>query len=299
MRVLISGARGLIGSALAARLQKESHEVVRLVRTKKGDDLVSILWNPEGGVVDKSSLIGFDTVIHLAGENIAARRWSKEQKARIKDSRVKGTRLLSRALAQLEKPPRTFICASATGFYGDRGDEILTETSAPGEGFLAEVCREWEEAAAPAAEKGIRVVNLRTGVVLSNEGGALEKMIAPIKLGLGGKLGSGRQYMSWITLEDEINAISHILTHEQIAGPVNLVSPHPVTNTEFTEKVANFLHRRAFLPVPAFILRLAAGEMADALVLASTRVQPAKLLESGYNFKHPDLDTALPEVLNP
>jgi len=297
MRVLISGARGLIGSALAAHLQKESHEVVRLVRTKKGDDLVSILWNPEGGAVDKSSLAGFDAVIHLAGENIAARRWSKEQKTRIKDSRVKSTRLLSRALAQLDTPPQTFICASAIGYYGDRGDEILTETSPPGEGFLAEVCRLWEEATTPAAERGVRVVNLRTGVVLSNKGGALEKMITPIKLGLGGKLGGGRQYMSWITLKDEIGAVYHILTHEQITGPVNLVSPHPVTNAEFTGKVAAFLHRRAFIPVPAFIIRLAAGEMADALVLASARVEPAKLLKTGYNFKHPHLDAALPEIL--
>ena len=299
MRVLISGARGLIGSALTARLQNESHEVVRLVRTKKGDDLVSILWNPESGAVDKSSLEGFDTVIHLAGENIGARRWSREHKARIRESRTDSTRLLSRTLAGLEKPPRTFICASAIGYYGNRGDEILTETSPPGEGFLAEVCRDWEDAAAPAAEKDIRVVNLRTGVVLANEGGALEKMVKPIKLGLGGKLGSGRQYMSWITLEDEIGAIIHILNHEQIAGPVNLVSPHPVTNAEFTDQAAKFLNRRAFLPVPAFILRLVAGEMADALVLASVRVQPVRLLESGFNFKYPDLETALPVLLNP
>ncbi|MBN1212146.1 MAG: TIGR01777 family oxidoreductase [candidate division Zixibacteria bacterium] len=299
MRVLLSGARGLIGSALAAHLQNESHEVVRLVRTKKGNDLVSILWNPEGGAIDKTSLAGFDAVIHLAGENIAARRWSPEQKARIRDSRVNNTRLLSRTLAQLENPPRTLICASAIGFYGDRGNEILTETSPPGDGFLAEVCREWEEATAPAADKGIRVVNLRTGVVFASEGGALEKMIKPIRLGLGGKLGSGRQYLSWITLEDEIGAIDHLLSREQITGPVNLVSPQPVTNAEFTRKVAAFLNRRAFIPLPAFILRLAAGEMADALVLASERVQPAVLLSTDYQFKHPDLETALPAVLTP
>jgi uncharacterized protein (TIGR01777 family) len=299
MQILLSGAGGLIGSALAAHLQNELHEVVRLVRTKRGGDLVSILWNPESGGVDENSLAGFDAVIHLAGENIAARRWSKAQKARIKDSRVIGTRLLSRTLARLPRPPQTFICASATGYYGDRADEILTENSPPGEGFLAEVCREWEAATAPAADADIRVVNLRTGVVFSNEGGALEKMIAPIRLGLGGKLGSGRQYISWITLADEIGAIGHILDREDIAGPVNLVSPHPVTNAEFTKKVASYLHRRAFIPVPAFMIRLVAGEMADALVLASTRVRPAKLLETGYRFQHPDLDTALPEILTP
>lgn len=297
MRVLISGAGGLIGTALTTVFEKEGFTVIRLVRTKRGDDLTSVLWYPETGVIDSPSLEKLDVVVHLAGENIASRRWNNRQKARIKDSRVKGTRLLSHALAQLEKPPQTYICASATGYYGDRGDEILDETSSPGQGFLAEVCRLWEDACQPAVERGIRVVKLRTGVVLSRYGGALGKMLIPIKLGVGGRLGSGRQYISWIRLEDLTAAVLHIVTHANISGPVNLVSPQPVTNIELTQKAARLLNRPAFFPVPAFVLRLVAGEMADPLLLASARVHPARLLETGFKFQYPTLDEALPELL--
>ncbi|MFZ5980523.1 MAG: TIGR01777 family oxidoreductase [Candidatus Zixiibacteriota bacterium] len=297
MKILISGASGLIGSALTKKLHGEKHAVVRLVRSEQTDSTGRIAWRPEKGALDPAALERFDAVINLAGENIAARRWNKKQKARIEQSRVAGTQLLARTLASLQSPPEVFISASAVGIYGDRGDEPLDETSPPGESFLAEVCKKWENATIVAREKGIRVVNLRIGTVLAAEGGALPKMITPFKLGLGGKFGSGRQYMSWIALEDLIEAVVYIINKRTISGPVNLVSPDPVTNAEFTKILARKLHRPAFFTVPAFVLKLAAGEMAGPLLLASARVNPTVLIKSGFKFNFPDLRAALAQLL--
>jgi hypothetical protein len=240
---------------------------------------------------------GFDAVIHLAGESIAS-RWTESKKKAIRDSRVLGTRHLAEALARAASPPRVLISASAIGFYGDRDDEILREdSSSGGRGFLPEVCREWEAAAGPAVQAGIRTAFLRTGIVLSADGGALKQMLPPFRMGLGGKIGSGRQWMSWIDLCDEIGAIRHILTNESLRGPVNSVSPHPVTNAEFTKTMASVLSRPAIFPMPAFAARLVFGQMGDELLLGSQRVEPAKLLASGYAFQKPDLRLALSEIL--
>jgi len=297
MKILISGASGLIGAALVKKLQSAQHTVARLVRCASSSDPDRIAWQPDKGLIEDAAFEGFDAVIHLAGENIAARRWSEKQKTRIENSRVEGTQLLARALSSVRNPPAVFICASAIGIYGNRNDEELDENSLPGEGFLAEVCKKWEAAAATVKDRNVRVVNLRFGVVLAAEGGALPKMITPMKFGLGGKLGSGRQYMSWITLDDLVDAVVHILSDKKISGPVNMVAPTPVTNAEFTKILARRLRRPAFFTVPAFVLRLAAGEMAGPLLLASARVKPAKLTESGFNFRHPDLPTALAHIL--
>jgi uncharacterized protein (TIGR01777 family) len=249
------------------------------------------------GIDDVSGLEGADALVHLAGENIAEGRWTDEKKARIRESRVVGTRVLSEALARLQRPPKSLLCASAIGFYGDRGGEMLTEESAPGVGFLPEVCREWEAAAGPAIERGIRVVFLRFGVILSAEGGALDKMLTPFKMGVGGKIGSGKQFMSWITLDDTIGVIKHALVNETLSGPVNVVAPTPVTNGEFTRTIGRVLSLPTIFFVPAFAARLAFGEMADAALLASERVEPARLKQSGYVFQHPELDGALRHLL--
>jgi uncharacterized protein (TIGR01777 family) len=241
-------------------------------------------------------LQGVDAVVHLAGESIA-QRWTPESKARILQSRTSGTRLLSESFARLTPPPRVFICASAIGYYGNRGDEVLTEQSPPGSGFLAEVCREWEAACEPAVRGGIRVVNLRTGMVLSAAGGVLPRMLFPFRVGLGGKIGSGRQYMSWIALDDLVGVIIHALTCDRLAGPVNAVAPNPVTNLEFTRTSGRVLRRPTFLAVPAWAARLAFGEMADALLLASARVTPARLAASGFVFRYAELESALRHVL--
>ncbi|HEX8140180.1 MAG TPA: TIGR01777 family oxidoreductase [Pyrinomonadaceae bacterium] len=297
MKILVTGASGLVGSALVPYLTSKGHEVVRLVRSRPKSGTAEIEWNPESGVADPSRLEGFDAVVHLAGENISEGRWTDEKKRRIRESRVKGTRVLAENLAQLAQPPRTLASASAIGFYGNRGDELLNEQSASGQDFLAEVCREWELATRPAAERGIRVANLRFGVILSREGGALAKMLTPFKLGVGGRVGSGRQYMSWITLDDTVGSIYHALTHEDVRGPVNVVAPRPVTNEEFTKTLGQVLSRPTLLPAPAFALRLAFGEMADALLLSSARVEPARLKETGYTFQHPELEGALKSLL--
>jgi uncharacterized protein (TIGR01777 family) len=296
MRVLISGSSGLVGSALIPSLVQGGHTVVRLARSGTGGT-DRILWNPAAKEIAPASIKGFDAVVHLAGENIAGARWTEERKRKIRDSRTPPTRLLSGALARLEQPPRVLICASAIGYYGNRGSEILNEQSKAGTGFLAEVCREWEDATSPAVEKGIRVVHLRIGLVLSPKGGALAKMLPPFQLGLGGPLGDGSQFMSWIAIDDLVGAIQHLLTAETLNGPVLAVSPNPVTNREFTKTLGHVLSRPAFIPVPAFALRLAFGEMADALLLASTRARPERLLESGYQFLFPELEAALRHVL--
>ncbi|HEX7998469.1 MAG TPA: TIGR01777 family oxidoreductase [Pyrinomonadaceae bacterium] len=298
MKILVTGASGLVGTALLPALKAAGHEVYRLVRSAADRAANGINWNPSEGTIDAASLEGMEAAIHLAGENIAEGRWTDEKKRRIRESRVKGTRLLSETLAGLEQKPHTLLSASATGFYGDRGDELLTEQSASGKDFLAEVCREWELATQPAAQSGMRVVNLRFGVILSAEGGALKKMLTPFKLGVGGKIGSGRQYMSWIGIDDAVGAILFALETETLRGPVNVVSPQPVTNLEFTKTLGRVLSRPTIFSVPEFAARLAFGEVADALLLSSTRVVPLRLKEAGYQFKYPELELVMHHIVS-
>jgi uncharacterized protein len=295
MKILISGSTGLVGSALVPCLSAGGHQVVRVVRVPSGNN--EVFWDPSRGEIDLTKLEGFDAVVHLAGENIAARRWNAEQKARIRDSRIQGTRLLADSIAKLRHAPRVLVSASAIGFYGDRGDTILNESSPGGDGFLAEVCREWEAATAPAAALGIRVVNLRFGIILSPRAGALAQMLLPFRMGVGGRIGSGRQWMSWIALDDAVGAILHALSTECLRGPVNAVAPQPVTNRDFTRALGHVLHRPTLLPMPGFMARLALGEMADELLLASTHVEPRVLLESGYRFLYAELADALRHLL--
>jgi len=292
--VAITGATGLVGSALAQSLESGGTRVIRLSR-RPGPD--TVVWDPAQELVDLKPLEGLQAVIHLAGENIGGKRWSVAQKRKLRDSRVTGTRNLSRGLARLSTPPKLLVCASAIGFYGHRGDELLDESSPAGTGFLADLCREWEAAADEAARVGTRVVNARFGVVLSKDGGALQKMLLPFKLGVGGRIGSGRQYWSWVALPDVIGAIRFAITTQSLNGPVNVVSPQPVTNAEFTRVLAKVVHRPAVFPMPAPAARLALGEMADELLLSSARVVPRKLESSGYQFQFNDLERALRTVL--
>ena len=292
MRILVTGSHGLIGSALIPLLASRGHHIVRVVRGDPGSTPDQIPWDPEAGTLDGARLDGADAVIHLAGENIAAGRWTAARKGRIRRSRVDSTRLLAETLGRLRRRPTVLITASAVGYYGDRGDEILVEDSAPGGGFLATLCRDWEAAADPARASGIRVVHLRTGMVLSRTGGPLAPLLPIFRAGLGGVLGNGRQFMSWIGLDDEVEAIHHALTHDAVAGPVNLVSPHPVTNREFTATLGRVLRRPTLLAVPAAALRLALGELAGE-ILSSARAYPARLLATGYAFHCPDLEGAL------
>jgi uncharacterized protein (TIGR01777 family) len=255
-------------------------------------------WNPETGEIDAAALEGLDAVVHLAGESIASGRWNAEKKARIRESRVKATRLLCEALAARQRRPRTLVTASAIGYYGSRGDEVLRESSSPGTGFLAEVCKDWEAATRPASDSGIRVVLVRFGMILSKKGGALAKMLTPFRMGVGGKIGDGRQYMSWIALTDVVGAIHHALMTESLSGPVNVVAPNPVTNLEFTKTLGSALGRPTFFPMPAFAARLAFGEMADELLLSSQRVEPTRLRETNYSFRFADLAGALQSILS-
>ena len=297
MNVLVTGSSGLIGSALVPALAGDGHQVRRLRRgSSPGTDAAS--WNPADGTFASGALDGIDAVVHLAGENIAGGRWTAARKARIRDSRVDGTRRLCEALAALDVPPRVLVAASAIGYYGDRGDELLDESAAPGTGFLPAVSRSWEGAAAPARDAGIRVVHLRIGIVLSPAGGALAQMLLPFRLGVGGVLGSGDQYMSWIALDDVVGVVRHALADESLSGPVNTVAPQAVTNREFTRTLGGVLRRPTILPAPAFALRVALGEMADALLLASTRVDPAALRATTFEFQHPQLDGALRHLLD-
>jgi len=296
MKILVSGSTGLVGSALVSALQSGGHEVLPLVRssssgTQSRTGLVA--WDPTAGQLSAANLEGIDAAVHLAGENIAARRWTPAQKTKIRESRVAGTQLLAETLAKLKTPPKTLVCASAIGFYGDRSDQRLNEDSPPGTGFLADTCREWEAAAKPAAGRGIRVVHLRTGIVLASHGGALAKMLTPFRLGIAGIIGSGRQYMSWISLDDLVAVISYALSNETLRGPVNAVAPNSVTNHEFTKTLGRVLRRPTLFPMPAFAARLAFGEMADGLLLASARVEPKRLLDSGFRFRFPELEAAL------
>jgi uncharacterized protein (TIGR01777 family) len=284
--IAVTGSHGLIGSALVRDLTATGHEVRRVAR------------DAATGTLDLRAVGGADAVVHLAGENIAAGRWTHERKRRIHDSRVVTTRALAEALAALQRPPRVLVSASGINWYGDRGDEQLTEQSAPGHGFLAGLCREWEAATAPAKAHGVRVVNLRIGMVVSPHGGALPKMLTPFRLGLGGVVGSGRQWMSWIALDDLVSVIRYALATEALAGPVNAVAPEPVTNREFTRALARAVRRPALLPFPAFAARLALGEMADELLLASMRVEPARLLADRFPFRHATLTAALAHELS-
>lgn len=301
MRVIVTGSSGLVGRALVSSLVADGHTITRLVRgageSPAGQGVADARWDPAAGTIDSAALEGHDAAVHLAGESIAEGRWTDEKKRRIRESRVRGTRLLAETLARLERRPEVLVSASAVGFYGDRGDEVLREESASGEDFLSEVCREWEKATLQASQAGVRVVHTRFGIILSAEGGALAKMLTPFKLGVGGKVGSGRQYMSWIDLADVVGAIRHALEQTSLRGPVNVVAPRPATNEEFTGALGRALGRPTILPVPAFAARLAFGEMADALLLSGQRVEPARLTESGYQFKYPDLDSSLRHVL--
>ncbi len=293
-RILVSGASGLIGTALVASLRSEGKQVVRLVRGHPGAD--EVLWDPFAPV-PAATVSGSDAVVHLTGESVVG-RWTEAKRKAIRESRVLSTRNLAGAIAQSDRKPRVFVCASAIGFYGNRGDEVLTETSAVGQGFLAEVCREWEAASGIASAAGVRTVNLRTGIVLSPKGGALGKMLTPFKLGLGGRIGSGQQWMSWIHVDDIVGGIHHAMQTEALSGPVNLVGPNPARNAEFTKVLASVLHRPAIFPVPEFALRLAFGKQAaDEMLLASQRVQPGKLGSSGYTFRFPELRAALENLL--
>ena len=296
MRIAISGSSGLIGASLLASFTQEGDEVLRLVRPARGCGAGSICWDPEAGTIDGHALEGVDAVVHLAGESIAGGRWTSARKARILDSRVRSTRLIADALSHLAKPPAVLVTASAVGYYGDRGDEILTEESSPGTGFLSDVCRQWEEATRAAATAHIRTCHIRLGVVLSARGGALKQMLLAFRLGLGGRLGPGRQWMSWIALEDVVGAVRHVLSHPEIEGPANVVAPNVVSNADFTRALAAALHRPACFPVPAFALRLAMGEMATELLLSSARVVPRRLEQTRYVFRHPELGDALKAV---
>jgi uncharacterized protein (TIGR01777 family) len=296
MHILVTGASGLVGSALLPALTGAGHRVTRLLRSQPRAAEDAIYWNPLGGPLEPNALAGVEAVVHLAGETIA-QRWTSEVKSKIRDSRVKGTATLCETLARMPAPPKVLVSASAIGYYGDRGNEVLTEASEPGRGFLAEVCQAWEAATAPAADRGVRVVPLRFGVILSTAGGALAKMLPPFRLGVGGVLGSGRQYMSWIALDDAVGVIQHALLTESLQGPTNAVSPQAVTNQEFTKTLGSVLGRPTVLPMPAFAVRLMFGEMAEELLLASTRVQPAQLAASGYRPRYPDLITALRYLL--
>jgi uncharacterized protein (TIGR01777 family) len=298
-RILVSGVSGPIGSALVPSLESSGARVVRLTRTEPGTrpspSAGTIPWDPIRPITPER-VSGFDAVIHLAGESIIG-RWTPAKKAAIRDSRVLGTSHLAEALAQAKDKPPVFVCSSAVGYYGNRGDEVLKETSTPGAGFLPDVCREWEGATRDAAAAGIRTVQIRTGVVLSPKGGALGKMLTPFKMGVGGKIGDGHQWMSWIDVQDMVGAIHHILKTDLLQGPVNLVAPKPVTNAEFTKTLASALSRPAIFPVPAFVVKLAFGEMGETVLLASQRVEPSQLIASGYPFRFRDLQNSLQNIL--
>lgn len=297
MRVLVSGSTGLVGNAVIEKLKAQGHQAIRLVRKRGGHSEPEVLWNPADGKIARDGLEGLDGVIHLAGENIASERWTEEKKRRIRDSRVVGTALLSSALAGLADPPKAMVSASAIGFYGNRGDEVLGEDAAPGSGFLAEVCQGWENATEKAEKAGIRVAHVRIGVVLAQKGGALDAMLTPFKMGLGGVLGSGAQYMSWIALDDLVNVLLFALKKDKLEGPINGTTPDPVTNRDFTKTLGKVLNRPTILPVPAFGLRLLLGEMADEMLLPSVRCVPNRLNEAGFTFEYGDLEAALRHAL--
>ena len=296
-KIAVTGASGLVGSELVPTLQRNGYEVLRLVRRHPRAD-GEVRWDPDGGTIDREGLRGVIGVIHLAGDNVASGRWTEAKKARIRDSRVQGTALLARALAGLSPKPRVLVSASAIGYYGVRGNEVLDETASQGSGFLASVCGEWEAAAEPARKAGIRVVHPRIGIVLAAEGGALAKMKMPFLFGVGGRIGDGSQYMSWLTLEDLVSALVFALDHDELEGPVNFVSPTPVTNADFTAALGRVLRRPTALPVPKFALRLGAGsEMANEMLIGGARVVPSSLHVHGFRWDHTSLEPALDSLL--
>lgn len=295
MRVAVTGSSGLIGSALVARLRDEGHDVVRIVRSGGAD---GVRWDPEGGTIDAAGLAGVDGVVHLAGEGLGEKRWTDEQKRRIRESRTKGTALLATTLAQLDPKPSVLVSGSGVGYYGLRGDELLTEQSSNGRGFLAELCRDWEAAARPAVDAGIRTVFLRTGIVLAAEGGALGRLLPLVKLGLGGKLGRGDQWWSWISLEDEVRMIIHALTTPSVVGPMNAVAPNAVTNLDLVKEAGGLAGRPTVFAVPKFALGLVMGaELTEEMILASQRALPIVAEETGFTFTHPDVRSALRTIV--
>jgi len=296
LRIIVSGSHGLVGKALIKALEADGHEIYRLVRYAPHSEK-EIEWSPDRYSIAISRIEGFDAVFHLAGESIASGRWNEEKKRKIRESRTKGTKLLADALANLSAPPKTLVSASAIGYYGDRGDELLTETSPPGKDFLADVCIEWEKATEHARAKGVRVVNTRFGIILDKEGGALAKMLTPFRMGIGGRIGDGKQWMSWIALDDVIAALQFVLNDESMNSPVNFVAPNPVRNAEFTKTLGSVLSRPTIFPIPEFGVRLAFGEMADALLLSSQRASASRLQAAGFAFNYPQLLTALKHVL--
>jgi len=291
MKVLVSGSTGFIGSALVRYLTTHGHKVVPLVRSDPA--VGSVRWDPAAGTIEREKLAGLDAAVHLAGENIASGRWTAAKKNRLLNSRVQGTTFLSESLAKLDRPPRVLVSTSAVGYYGHRGDEWLLEDSPAGVGFLADVCQRWEAATEPAAKHGIRVARMRMGIVLAAHGGVLGRILLPFRLGVGGRLGSGHQYMSWISLDDACAAFEHALQTDHLHGPVNTVSPNPVTNLEFTKTLGRVISRPTLFPVPAAALKLVLGDMADELLLSSSRVAPGKLLHTGFKFNYEHLERAL------
>lgn len=300
MKIAVTGASGLVGQALLHHWQAAGHSILAIGRRAAAESgpVQTVQWDPAAGVLDARALDGVHAVVHLAGESLAAGRWTAALKDRVRASRVQGTQLIARSMAALPARPPVLVCASAIGFYGDRGDEILTEDSAPGEGFLPDTCRQWEAAAQPARDAGIRVVHVRIGIVLARAGGALPQMLVPFRLGIGGPLGSGRQWMSWISLPDLVSIFDRAVQDDTLHGALNAVAPVPVTNAVFSRMLAAAVHRPALFRVPAMALRFLLGaEKADALLLSSTRVMPARLQAAGHPFQHAGLDAALREVL--
>ncbi len=308
MRVLISGSSGLVGTALAEALRRDDHTVGRLLRpdsaarekpsSARGPFACDVRWDPAAGEFDFDAAEDFQAVVHLAGASVGAGRWTSSRKRLLRNSRVEATRHLVDSLSRLGRPPQVFVCASAVGYYGNRGDEELTEESAPGDDFLATLARDWEAEAARAAQFGARTVRLRFGLILARHGGALPRMLPPFRLGLGGRLGSGKQWMSWLTLDEAVNIVRSALANDAVRGPVNAVTPNPVRNAEFTSVLGKVLRRPTIFPAPAFALRLALGEMADALLLSGQRCLPRKLRSLGYQFQQPELEPALRVVLS-
>ncbi len=297
MHVLVSGSTGLIGTALLRALRGEGHAVARLVRPGAPSEPGDVLWDPLRAQADAAALEGFDSIVHLAGENIASGRWTKRRKERLYKSRVDATAFLAELISTLSRPPSTFICASAIGYYGDRDTERLTESSAPGHGFLSDLCRAWEAASLPAAGYRTRVVNLRFGIVLAAHGGALARLLHPFRLGAGGVIGSGKQYVSWVALDDAVAMTRFAMDNPDLQGAVNAVAPQPVTNAEWTKALATVLSRPARLPLPAFLVKTLFGEMGKALLLSSQRAYPKQLMDAGYRFCFPRIEDALRHAL--
>jgi len=296
LNVAITGSSGFIGSSLVSFLSEKKVTVIKILRKNPKDNDIS--WRPEDGDWNSAFAGGIDGIVHLAGENVASGRWTRVKKEKIRNSRIEGTRKLCEHILKLPTPPSVFVCASAIGYYGNRGMEFLNEISSRGSGFLPDVCLGWRGATETESKAGIRVVNVRFGIVLSKDGGALAKMLTPFKMGMGGKIGSGTQYMSWVAMDDVTGAIYHTLVTDSLKGPVNVTAPNPVTNKEFTNILGKVINRPAVMPMPAFAAKLAFGEMAKDLLLASTKVAPKRLSDSGYEFQYPELEPALKHILN-